>query len=189
MIEVEHIEAWRGQPVLDPAGEQLGKLEEIYFDSRSGAPVLLSVKSGLLGRHSALIPINGATVSRDYLRVAHSKDTVAAAGEGPGAGTGDGAPSHEELSGLGAAYGLKFADGLELESASEREIRQAEAEAARHRAAELADTARDKMAQRDAATERAQGASGEAERAEREAQQARQAALEAREAAKKYERE
>jgi len=185
MIEVEHIEAWRGQPVLDPAGEQLGKLEEIYFDPRSGAPVLLSVKSGLLGRHSALIPINGATASRDYLRVAHSKDTVAAAG----AGTGDGAPSHEELSGLGATYGLKFADGLELESASQREIRQAEAEAGRHRAAELADTARDKMAQRDAATERAQGASGEAERAEREAQQARQAALEAREEAKKYERE
>ena len=35
MIAVENITDWRGQDVVDPAGEKLGKLEEVYFDGET----------------------------------------------------------------------------------------------------------------------------------------------------------
>jgi hypothetical protein len=185
MIDVEHIESWQGQPVLDPAGEQLGKLEEIYFDKPSGTPLLATVKSGLLGRHSKLVPIDGATVSRDYIRLAHDKATVDGAPEAV-AGT---TPDPAALDAVGAAYGLKFSERVELETSGEAEARRVEAEAARERADQLAREARDKIEARDAAHERAHGASEEATQAEREAEQARQAALDAREKAQRYDDE
>jgi sporulation protein YlmC with PRC-barrel domain len=185
MINVEHIESWRGQTVIDPAGEQLGKLEEIYFDRASGTPLLVTVKSGLLGRHSKLVPIDGATVSRDYVRLVHDKATVDSAPEAPG----DAAPDAAALDAVGAAYGLKFSERIELETFGEAEVRRAEAEAARARADLLAGEARDKIDARDAAHERAHGASEAATQAEREAEEARKAALAARERAQRYDDE
>ena len=35
MIPVENIMEWRGQEVVDPSGDKLGKLEEVYFDGES----------------------------------------------------------------------------------------------------------------------------------------------------------
>jgi hypothetical protein len=182
MINVEHIEGWRGQPVLDPAGEQLGKLEEIYFDRSSGTPLLATVKSGLLGRRSKLVPIDGASVSRDYLRLVHDKATVDSAPEA----TGDAAPDPAALDAIGATYGLKFSERVELETSGEAEARRVEAEAARARADHLAREAREKIEERDAAHDRAHGASEAATQAEREAEEARQAALAAREKAQRY---
>jgi sporulation protein YlmC with PRC-barrel domain len=183
MIGVDHIEAWRGQPVLDTSGEQLGKLDDVYFDAASGTPMLISVKRGLLGRKSALVPIDGAMVGPDYVRVAHSHDAVDRAA----ASAGDGVPDGDQLSALGTVYGLKFADRVALESAADVEARRAEAQAARARADQLEAQARDKIAAREVADERAQGASQDAGQAEREAKAARQAALEARQQATRYE--
>lgn len=185
MIDVEHIETWQGQQVLDPAGEQLGKLEEVYFDKSSGTPLLAKVKSGLLGRHSKLVPIDGATVSRDYIRLVHDKATVDSAPEA----VADMTPDAGALDAVGAAYGLKFSERVELETSGEAEVRRAEAEAARARADQLAREARDKIEARDAAHERAHGASEEATQAEREAEEARKAALDAREKAQRYDEE
>jgi PRC-barrel domain protein len=182
VIGVEHIEGWRGQQVLDPDGAQLGKLEEVYFDKSSGTPLLAAVKSGLLGRHSKLVPIDGATVSRDYIRVVHAKAAV----DGAPDASGETAPDAHALDAIGAAYGLRFSDRVTLESSGEAESRRAEAEAARARADELAEEARAKIQARDAAHEEAQGASHAATQAEREAEEARRAALAAREDAQRY---
>jgi PRC-barrel domain len=185
MINVEHIETWQGQQVLDPAGESLGKLEEIYFDKSSSTPLLVTVKSGLLGRRSKLVPIDGASVSRDYIRLVHDKATVDGAPEA----VGDATPDAAALDAVGAAYGLKFSERVELETSAEADARRAEAEAARTRADQLAQEAREKIEARDAAHERAHGASEEATQAEREAEEARQAALDAREKAQRYDDE
>ena len=40
MIPVENIADWRGQEVVDPNGEKLGKLEEVYFDGETDEPVV-----------------------------------------------------------------------------------------------------------------------------------------------------
>jgi hypothetical protein len=73
MIPVENITDWRGQDVLDAVGEKLGKLEEIYFDGESDAPVFAAVKSGRLSKSLTLVPLGEASVGRDYVRVNRAK--------------------------------------------------------------------------------------------------------------------
>lgn len=176
VIAAEHLEAWRGQSVIDPADEHLGKLEEVYLDTRNEEPVLIAVKSGLLGRNRHLIPVNDARVGPDFVRVAHARETV----EGADAPAGNDAPGAAALESLGTAYGLRFAEGLRLEAASEVERRRAAAQEAREKAEELEAAAQEREAARETARQQAQGAGDEASRAEREAEEARRAADEAR---------
>ena len=163
--------------------EDLGKLDEVFYDTESGAPLLILVKSGLLGRKSVVVPLDGATVDRDRLQVAHTKETIEATGQLDASG----APAGEELSRLGAGYGLQFNEGMELDSATEMQARRAEAEVARQRAEQADASAREKIEARDVAVERAEGAHSDAQAAESEAEQARRQALEAHREAERYE--
>lgn len=182
MINVENIEAWRGQKVIDPDGEDLGKLDDVFLDVGSGTPLLISVKTGLLGRKSKLVPIDGAQVAPDHVRVAHTREVFDGAAEM----RGETAPGTDELTAIGAAYGLRFSDKVRLQSATERDRLRAEAEAARARAEELEAQAREKLAAHEQARQRAEAVSADVGQAEREAEEARRAALEAREHADRY---
>jgi PRC-barrel domain len=73
-IVVEDIKEWRGQDVLDPDGEKLGKLEEIYYDAESDTPAFAAVKSGTFGKHITLVPLASATAGHDFVRVGTGKD-------------------------------------------------------------------------------------------------------------------
>ena len=73
MIPVENITDWRGQDVLDVVGEKLGKLEEVYFDGETDAPVFAAVKSGLLSKSLTFVPLANASVGREYVRVDRPK--------------------------------------------------------------------------------------------------------------------
>jgi hypothetical protein len=73
MIPVENITDWRGQDVLDAVGEKLGKLEEVYFDGETDAPVFVAVKSGRLSKSLTLVPLDRASVGREYVRVDRGK--------------------------------------------------------------------------------------------------------------------
>ena len=181
MVHAEDIAAWRGQPVIDPDGEQIGKLEDVLFDSGSGTPLLLSVKSGLLGRRSTLIPVEGASVGPDWVRVTYAKQTAEDAGRAE-----DPVPDAAGLATLGEAYGLRFSDQITLESTDRRDAQRAEAEAARARAANLEAEAQQKLAAREAAAEDARAAGDNAGQAEREAEAAREAAARARAEADRY---
>lgn len=183
MINVEHIEDWRGKDVVDRAGVGLGKLHEVYYDEGTQTPILLAIKHGLLGRKVTMIPVDGATVGPDYVRVAHERGTVDAAP----ANAPDEIPNTQELDTIGEAYGLRFSERISLQTATVMEQRRAEARAAREHAAELEAQARELAADRDAAKAQAQGASESATQAERDAERARQAAAEARAEAAKYE--
>jgi hypothetical protein len=74
MIPVENITDWRGQDVLDTVGEKLGKLEEVYFDGETDAPVFAAVKSGRLSKSLTLVPLDKASVGREYIRVDRGKN-------------------------------------------------------------------------------------------------------------------
>jgi hypothetical protein len=175
-ITIEHIEDWRGTEVRDSAGESLGKAQEIWFDSGTGTPLLVSIKSGLLGRRTKMIPIDGASVGPDYLRVTQSKSAIDDAPDG----NGDEAPNAVELDEIGKAYGLRFSEKVSLESATAVEQRRADAEEARLRAEELEAQAREKAAALDSAQSRSKDAGADAEQAQREAQEAQEAARQAR---------
>ena len=78
-IAVEDVKEWRGQDVLDPHSEKLGKLDEVFYDTETDQPAFAAVKSGTLSKHLTLVPLGGATVGRDYLRVGTAKDRFKAA--------------------------------------------------------------------------------------------------------------
>jgi len=80
MLSVDQIEEWLGQEVTDSGGERIGKLDEVYYSVRSGDAVFASVKSGLLGRRSSVVPLAGASVGRDYLRLGYSAEQIDGAG-------------------------------------------------------------------------------------------------------------
>jgi uncharacterized protein YrrD len=72
----EDIKQWRGEDVIDRTGEKLGKLDEVYYDTETDQPDFAAVKSGLIGKHVTLVPLAGASVGHDFVRVNVSKDQV-----------------------------------------------------------------------------------------------------------------
>ena len=76
MLIVERLASWRGQDVLDNAGEKAGRLEEVYYDATRPEPVLISIKRGRLGHQVKLAPLSDAAVSRDYVRLPFSSEQL-----------------------------------------------------------------------------------------------------------------
>lgn len=66
-MEIERIEDWIGREVLDPDGNKVGKLKEVYF--RGDAAEIGEVKPGAFSRKRLFVPLAGAAATRDSLRV------------------------------------------------------------------------------------------------------------------------
>ena len=66
----------RGQPVYDNAGEKIGSVEEIYYDSATQTPEWIGIGTGFFATKRVLVPVEGAQVTDDGLMVAYSKDHV-----------------------------------------------------------------------------------------------------------------
>jgi hypothetical protein len=182
MITVERIEDWRGEAVIDADGEHLGKLEELYFDARRGEPLLAAIKPGMLSRHQRVAPVEGARVSRGYLRLAHRRAEIERGAEIGGADDIDAGM----LERIESVFGVTFPDELELWSGTEIAARRAEAEEARRRADGLEREAQARLAEHESAKSQAEGAASGAEAAERAAAEARAAAIEARRHAENF---
>jgi PRC-barrel domain len=75
-LTVENLGDWRGQDVIDNAGDKAGKLEDVFYDARRDEPAFIAVKSGLIGKKLTLVPVAGASVTRDHVRVTHAKDQI-----------------------------------------------------------------------------------------------------------------
>lgn len=76
MVGVEGIAEWIGREVVDRTGEKVGKLADVYFDTADDAAVFVAVKSGAFGRTVSVAPLEGATLSRDYVRLNAPKDII-----------------------------------------------------------------------------------------------------------------
>jgi sporulation protein YlmC with PRC-barrel domain len=70
---------WYGKLLVDPDGEKIGKLEDVYVDVETDIPQFATVKEGLIGRHLTFVPLGGITVGPNELRVVVSRDQVQAA--------------------------------------------------------------------------------------------------------------
>ncbi|MEV4642126.1 PRC-barrel domain-containing protein [Actinoplanes sp. NPDC049548] len=81
MFPAENLRDWRGEKVIDPAGDKIGELEAVYVDTATDEPAFATVKVGFIGRHKlAFVPLGGATVSPSAVRVRYDKKLV---GEAP----------------------------------------------------------------------------------------------------------
>ena len=73
-IPIEDIKEWRGETVLGPADAKHGRLEEVYYDAETDLPAFAGVKSGALSKKLTLVPLAGATVGHDHVRVRATRD-------------------------------------------------------------------------------------------------------------------
>jgi sporulation protein YlmC with PRC-barrel domain len=161
-VSIERVEDWVGQEVVDPDGEKIGKLDDVFFDLGSDTATLGAVKAGLLGRKVHIVPLAGASLGREHVRVAFS---AAAVKDAPAVGD-DGEIGGADEQDLFAHYGLQppasaGASGARYESGTARASRLEAADAAATRAREY-----------DAQAQRRETAAEELERKAREAQQA-----------------
>lgn len=177
-MQIEQLEDWKGQNVVDRDGEKIGKLEDLYFEEGSREPVFGSVKTGMLGRRHILVPLDGASVTRDHLRVDYSQDQVK---DGPQVDPGATLESGTEQE-LARHYEIELTAAGErrYESASARAEREARAREATQRAEQLealaerkAVEAREGELQADDTRRQALQARDEHDRALREAADAR----------------
>ncbi len=177
-MEIEHIEEWRGQAVVDPDGEKVGKLEEVLFDGDDAR--LGCVGTGLFGRKLTLIPLEGATLGRQHVRIAFARDTVKNA---PTLEPDTPVTGELERSAL-SHYGLEAPDRggepVTYESSQTRERHAEERRQAQVRAREL----EEKAEQAAADAQEARGRADEAEQAARQAEDRRREAEAEAEAAR-----
>ncbi|MBM2615874.1 PRC-barrel domain-containing protein [Actinoplanes sp. LDG1-06] len=80
MFPAENLRDWRGEKVIDPEGDKIGDLEAVYVDTATDEPAFATVRVGFIGRHRlAFVPLSGATVRPDAVRVRYDKKLVGAA--------------------------------------------------------------------------------------------------------------
>ena len=74
--DFQDFEAWAGRDVLGPGGDRLGAVDQIFLDEATGTPewVLVTLDDG-----AAFVPLAGATVEAESIRVEQDAERVQAA--------------------------------------------------------------------------------------------------------------
>jgi hypothetical protein len=176
MLNVEQVEEWLGQEVLDAQNERVGKLDEVYYAKGGSEAVFAVVKSGMLGRHTSLVPLAGASVGRDYLKLAYSAEQIEQAGSDIDAQDVLVADTARQTS---AAYGVEVPEE-DFESAASINRRGQATREAQERAEALEEEARRRTVEAEEARGSAHDASEQASLKDDEAERARAEAERAR---------
>lgn len=66
----------KDRPVYSSDGEKIGDVSDIFVDDQSSQPEWVSIGTGVLGMKNRLVPIEGASLTADGLRVPFAKDRV-----------------------------------------------------------------------------------------------------------------
>jgi hypothetical protein len=104
----ENIRDWRDHDVVDAAGDRIGSLESVYFDTATDTATFAAVQIGIPGRRRLVFaPLTGAVVAPRYLKLQVDKKTVK---DAPSIDT-DGELTSEAEPAVFAHYGLPYALG------------------------------------------------------------------------------
>jgi uncharacterized protein (TIGR02271 family) len=76
MIDTTNMNSVFGAKVVDPDGEKVGTVKQVYVDQQDGHPLFPSVSTGLFGSSESFVPLEGAELTGDELRVAHDKGRI-----------------------------------------------------------------------------------------------------------------
>jgi hypothetical protein len=74
--DLDTILAWRGRTVLDRKGEKIGKVGELYLDDATDRPAYAGIRTGLLGRHESIVPLEGMSERDGDLVTPHDAELV-----------------------------------------------------------------------------------------------------------------
>jgi uncharacterized protein (TIGR02271 family) len=97
-------EMW-GASVYSSDGEKIGSVEELFIDEETGQPEWIGLGTGFLGTKRVVVPVEGADVGDDVVRLPYGKEHVK--------GTPDidsDEISQETESRLYAHYGLRYSE-------------------------------------------------------------------------------
>lgn len=67
---------WTDRDLLDPTGDKIGKVDELYYDETTGQPEWLLVKTGLFGMKKTFVPASEVRRQGEDLVAPFSKDRV-----------------------------------------------------------------------------------------------------------------
>ncbi|HEY6796983.1 MAG TPA: PRC and DUF2382 domain-containing protein [Kineosporiaceae bacterium] len=125
MIAVEQLPELYGHDVTDLRGTKIGTVGTFWMDETSGRPSWASVRTGLFGMHESLVPLFGAEIEEDRIRVPYAKDQVkdapnvdASSDEPLGPEAVDRLYQHYHISGQGAEAGSRASQQPVTESGS-----------------------------------------------------------------------
>lgn len=76
MIDPASINSLFDAEVLDPDGERIGTVKQVFVDAAAERPLFASVGTGLFGTSESFVPLHDAVFDGTALRVNSSKDAV-----------------------------------------------------------------------------------------------------------------
>jgi uncharacterized protein (TIGR02271 family) len=101
---IDTVQGWQDRTMVDPAGNKLGRIADIYLDEETGQPEWATVASGLFGTKQNFVPLAHAEAMGDSVQVPYDKDRVKSA---PGI-QAEGELSQDEEAALYRHYGLDY---------------------------------------------------------------------------------
>ena len=75
-MTLDRLSEMRGAGVYDSAGDQIGKVEEIFYDEQTNEPEWIGIGTGFFGTKRVLVPVTGADFQADGVSVPYSKEQV-----------------------------------------------------------------------------------------------------------------
>jgi uncharacterized protein (TIGR02271 family) len=100
-IETSPVSDLTGRTVIDPDGDKIGTVFDVYVDNTTNQPEWLAITTGLFGTKVSFAPIAGAMFTGDDLQLGYPKELVK---DAPNA-EADGQLSPDEEAALYAHYG------------------------------------------------------------------------------------
>jgi uncharacterized protein (TIGR02271 family) len=76
MIDTTNVNSIFDAKVVDPSGDKVGTVKQVYLDNDNGQPLFASVATGLFGTSESFVPLEGADVVGDELRIRFDKSKV-----------------------------------------------------------------------------------------------------------------
>ena len=76
MPTIDEVRTWAGREAVGPDGDKIGKVDHLYLDRQTGEPTFAAVKTGLFGTSDSLVPVEGASLTGDQVRVAFDKAKI-----------------------------------------------------------------------------------------------------------------
>ncbi len=75
-MRIHENKSWAGRTAVAPDGEKIGKVDHLYLDRQTGEPTFAAVKTGLFGSSDSLVPVEGASLTGDDVRVGYDKAKI-----------------------------------------------------------------------------------------------------------------
>jgi len=70
------IGALQNGTIYDSTGDKVGRVGQVYLDDATGEPAFATVSTGWFGTRETFVPLQGATVEGDDIRVPYDKETI-----------------------------------------------------------------------------------------------------------------